>query len=300
MERTIFQSALNHCTANIAIVNHAGTIVYVNDNWQRYGQANDGRPDHSGVGVNYFEVCQRAVDTSATVNDIVKGIKSVVSGNAELYQRTYPCHSPLQSAWFNVRVVPLPVGKDRYFMISHEDRTVETLLRNALERENASDSLTGMSNRTGFLQSLQEQWRRDLRTKSEMSLLLVGIDNLVEYASQYGRGMKHDCVSQTARIIHAFARRPNDFASRVADNEYSLVLGGTTQEDALTIAERLRECVESLSIPSSDGALSSVVTVSIGLASITPNRHLSASQLLVKAESALLRCQSVGGNTITL
>lgn len=299
MERLILLSALDSSHANIAIVDHTGTIVYVNELWRQYAAKNDAQADFTAIGLNYLEVCKQSVAACPYVIDIIDGIESVMRGDTTAYQRIYPCHSPYQHAWYNLRVVPLQAGTQQMYMISHEDKSVEVLLRKALEREGNADRITGLPNRIAFHQALEQQWRRDLRTKSEMSLLLISMDEFDAYAAQFGQSMVEQCTDQVARTLNAFARRPNDFLARIANDDYALILGATTQDDALTIAEQLRNRVERLAIPNSNEALSAMVTISIGLASMTPHRHLNTARLLAKAEAALRRCQNSGGNTIS-
>src|SRR5437764_1204426 len=52
---------LNSLTANIAVLDHHGTIIMVNEAWTRFARENSPNPSHlerTGIGANYLEVCR--------------------------------------------------------------------------------------------------------------------------------------------------------------------------------------------------------------------------------------------------
>ncbi len=98
--RTILASLVD----GIVILDRAGTIISVNDAWERSTLTNGGpeAPAGTGVGVNYLEVCHRAGDM-----DTLNGVGSVLSGRSAEYFSEYPCHSPREFRWFSMEVMPL-------------------------------------------------------------------------------------------------------------------------------------------------------------------------------------------------
>ena len=111
--------------------------------------------------------------------------------------------------------------------------------------------------------------------------------------------MGNQCLTLISRAVGAIVRRPGDFAARMSREEFAVVLGTTAQWDALAIAERLRRSVEKLAHEQLELISGKAVTVSIGVSSITPHRHLDASGLLEKSKSALYRAKSHGRNFIS-
>lgn len=192
------------------------------------------------------------------------------------------------------------MGSDTLYMVAHEDRSVDVLMRQALEKGIDADGTTGLANQRGFRRLLSREWRRDRRHKHEMSMLVIGVDDLKMYHDQYGDAMRDHCLVQVTRAINAVVRRPGDYAAKVADDEFAVLLGNTTQPDAMAIAERLRSNIELIAIPHCQSALTDIITVSIGVASMTPHRHLTTSMIINKANDAYYRASVMGRNIVSL
>jgi diguanylate cyclase (GGDEF)-like protein len=101
-----------------------------------------------------------------------------------------------------------------------------------------------------------------------------------------------------AAAIRAQAKRPADLAARTGGDEFFLLLPGTSQEGALTIAEAVRAALDELAIPHPASPVSKVVTVSIGVAAIVPPPTTEASQFIACADQALYRTKQKGRNRV--
>jgi len=250
--------------------------------------------------LNYLEVCERAAQQNIPeATAVLSGFESVCKQKTDQFQYLYPCHSPTHHAWYNVRISPLGPDHPQLYMVAHEDRTVETLTRQALEKEADTDGLTGLGNRRGCQRFLDQQWRRDLRTDDEISVLSIEINQYQEYKKLYGAEMSNSRVAQIASAIRTVARRPGDYAARTGMEKFVVVLGTTNQRDALAIATQLSSNVQSLTGKSLQKSPDRQISVSIGVAAITPNRHLIASELLNKSSEALHRATSIGFNSVS-
>ena len=103
-------AVLNSMMANIAVVDRHGTIIAVNEGWERFAQENGCDPTSPkvGVGANYLEVCVRAArDLGAESQEILNGIKGVLAHSQVTFSHEYPCHSPTEQRWFSMLVSPL-------------------------------------------------------------------------------------------------------------------------------------------------------------------------------------------------
>lgn len=115
---------LNSLTVHIAVLDEHGTIIAVNDAWRAFARVN-GDPElrFTGVGVNYFAVCDRAMGTDAREAEaVVAGMRAVLRGELPFYELEYPCHAPDEERWFVLRVVPLQ-GAQRGLVIAHTNVT---------------------------------------------------------------------------------------------------------------------------------------------------------------------------------
>jgi PAS domain S-box-containing protein len=121
------QSVLDAVAAAIAVLDPYGTIVATNQAWRDFGRANQAR-DSSHIGVNYLEVCARATGGDAPcAKAAAAGIRSVLAGDST-FVLEYPCHSPNEQRWFQLRVSRLKHEEAAYAVVIHHDITARILV----------------------------------------------------------------------------------------------------------------------------------------------------------------------------
>jgi len=146
----------------------------------------------------------------------------------------------------------------------------EKLLR-ALASE---DSLTKLANRRTLQNHLDVEWKRAVRMKNTLALLMIDIDYFKDYNDHYGHLEGDKCLCLIANTIKAAAKRPADLAARFGGEEFVLVLPDTTLDSALNVAEKLRLDILAQKIDRDDAAPMDYVTVSIGVASSNPSAEV--------------------------
>lgn len=130
---------LNALPAHIALLDAQGTIISVNDAWQRFASTNALHSTHSELGLNYLAVCDAAVGDSAPEGAVVAaGIRSVLEGWAPSFSMEYPCHSPTEMRWFVLTVTPLAPGVRSGVVVMHMDTTAKKRNEMALLRFSAA------------------------------------------------------------------------------------------------------------------------------------------------------------------
>jgi signal transduction histidine kinase len=118
--------------SNIAVIDNAGTVLEVNQQWIDSAQRDGASPQYSvGVGVNYLEVCRKAIGSEGAVESL-RGIQSVLSGTRQTFEMEYACHSPSEQRWFRMTAMRLPRASGGALII-HFDITRQKLAE--LERE---------------------------------------------------------------------------------------------------------------------------------------------------------------------
>lgn len=90
---------------NIAVLDGSGTIVAVNEAWQRFARDNGGSVTATGPGVNYLQVCREAAQDAVALQ-VANGLQAIVAGTQMCLLLEYPCHSPTQQHWFLLRAMP--------------------------------------------------------------------------------------------------------------------------------------------------------------------------------------------------
>jgi diguanylate cyclase (GGDEF)-like protein/PAS domain S-box-containing protein len=169
----------------------------------------------------------------------------------------------------------------------------------AMETLVVVDALTGIANRRRFDDSLNGEWRRALREGSKLSLLLIDADHFKRYNDTYGHVRGDSCLKQIAESALDVVLRPGDLVARYGGEEFAVVLPGTDEAGAKAVAEDVCQAVRNRRIPH-EGNAPGIVTVSIGCATVIPQRGKSAQDLIEAADQALYRAKGRGRNRVVV
>ena len=150
-----------------------------------------------------------------------------------------------------------------------------------------SDPLTGLANRR-LLDFMLDKAFAAGRRGHPYSVVLFGVDKLKEYNGRYGRAAGDEALQLLGKAIDEQTRRMNT-SGRYYGDKFLAVLLGADRDAAWSYAERVREAIAGLTLPT--GAR---LTVSGGIALANPSgRHWE--ERVGAAESALGRAKSLGG-----
>ena len=131
---TLVPAAVDTLPINVAILDNEGTILYTNRAWKAFGKANDIEIRPDAIGVNYLEITERAeTETARTAG---AGLSEIVSGERELFEFEYPCHTPERRRWFLMRAAQFTDGDRRYIAVAHFDITDRYEYQRQLEKSN--------------------------------------------------------------------------------------------------------------------------------------------------------------------
>jgi diguanylate cyclase (GGDEF)-like protein len=166
-----------------------------------------------------------------------------------------------------------------------------------LQRITTIDGLTGIGNRRLFDDFAAREWRRCTRMKKPMSLIMIDVDHFKQYNDTYGHQEGDACLKAVAAQVARSAPRAGDLPARYGGEEFALILGETDLDGATWVANNICQQVADQQIPHS-ASLFKHVTVSCGVASVTPRDDLSLEMLLKAADNALYMAKSQGRNTV--
>lgn len=160
-----------------------------------------------------------------------------------------------------------------------------------------ADALTGLANRRGFDERLEEEWERAARRGKPLALLLIDVDLFKSYNDIYGHIGGDTCLRCIARVIADTLQRHSDIAARFGGEEFAVILPDTQMEAALIVAESVRLAVVAMNLPHS-GNPEGVQTISVGVAVGTPEENTSVISLLTASDHALYRAKYLGRNRV--
>lgn len=167
-----------------------------------------------------------------------------------------------------------------------------------MEVESLTDPLTKVFNRRYFDNTIESLFARMKREQKPISLLMVDIDFFKLCNDTYGHLVGDKVLSSVAKVLTKYARREDDFVTRLGGEEFGILLIGTQKEDAVKIAEMIRRDVWKTDIQY-DGTDNTVsVTISIGVASIVPQEKHCFQDLYETADKFLYRAKERGRNQV--
>jgi diguanylate cyclase (GGDEF)-like protein len=160
-----------------------------------------------------------------------------------------------------------------------------------------ADALTGLANRRGFDERLEEEWSCAERRGQSLALLLIDVDLFKSYNDIYGHIGGDACLRCIARVIASTLQRHSDVAARFGGEEFAVILPNTELEVALRVAESIRQAVVTMNLPHS-GNPDGVQTISVGVAAGVPLQNASLTSLLTASDHALYRAKYLGRNRV--
>lgn len=183
--------------------------------------------------------------------------------------------------------------------ISERKRTEEKLeaAYRTVEALAVVDSLTGVANRRRLDQCLHTEWRRGLRERTPLSVLLLDADYFKAYNDTYGHVRGDNCLKQIAEAMQDVVSRPGDLVARYGGEEFAVVLPNTDAEGAEEIAHEICKAMKRRKLPHQENP-NGVVTISIGCATVVPSLGQPVSTLIEMADDAMYKAKKSGRNRV--
>ncbi len=176
--------------------------------------------------------------------------------------------------------------------------TLEQLQRaNAqLQRLSVTDGLTQISNRASFDIAFLDEFKRALRHKTYLSLMLIDVDHFKQVNDTWGHPAGDACLQAFARLLQPRVHRAGDLLARYGGEEFVVLLGETGPADAAAMAESFRAAIEALVVAYEGQSLQ--FTASIGVACIVPHAQIAPQDLVASADRALYQAKQAGRNRV--
>ena len=178
--------------------------------------------------------------------------------------------------------------------ISLMKRELDTANRQ-LKQLSTIDPLTNLQNRRGLDSCLEREWCRNQREQSELSVLMIDIDQFKHYNDNYGHQQGDSCIRQIANLLSQTLNGSDDLLARYGGEEFMAVLPYTTQEGAQAIAEQMIETVRQAQLSHQYSEVAPYITISIGVSS-TRLANEDSDQLIRHADQALYLAKDYGRN----
>ncbi len=167
-----------------------------------------------------------------------------------------------------------------------EEQRLTTLARN--------DELTGLHNRTGFLERLGRALDHSAKQHSLLALMYLDVDGFKQINDTHGHAVGDQLLSAFAQRLKQTVRT-SDVIARLGGDEFTVIMEGVAQPEIVTAAaERI---VEAMRLPfslRSDGNADSLrISTSVGIA-FHLDESESAPELLQRADAMLYEAKRGG------
>ncbi len=162
----------------------------------------------------------------------------------------------------------------------------------------STDWLTKLWNYGKFQQLLTSELDRAKFNDTNVSLVMVDVDNFKNYNDTLGHVKGDEALKQIAEILKSRSRKI-DGVARYGGEEFAIIMPDTPKENARLFSERLRNDVERLFRDEAEIEASKRVTISAGIATF-PEDASARGELIQKADLALYEAKHAGKNRTCL
>ncbi len=186
-------------------------------------------------------------------------------------------------------------GRMQGFIAVVTDVTERKRLQEALREQAIRDPLTGLFNRRYLDETLPRELSRCQRSGESLTVAMLDLDHFKRFNDTYG----HEAGDTVLRVVGDLisgSLRTGDLPCRYGGEELTLILHGSTLEDAQLRLDSLRQAIRQTHILYRGGELPAI-TVSIGVAEAGPG-ETDAVAVLGRADAALYQAKAQGRNRV--
>lgn len=187
----VVSAALDTLPVSVAIIDDSATIVWTNQTWDAFGEANSAAFEDISVGVNYLDAAE---DSDEFGQRAIEGLRALLDGDREEFSMEYPCHSPTDERWFLMWATRFETGGQCYVTVAHFDITDRTLAERQLAEQTEE-----VSRQRDHLTLLNQIVRHDIR--NDVQLVLTHAELLAEGVPEEDREHVDRVLQQTAHIV---------------------------------------------------------------------------------------------------
>ena len=284
-------SVFANTTEGIVVTDAQGTIQSVNEAFVRI----TGHSVSDAVG-NNMRILKSDMQDAAFYAGMWESLRKTGSWKGNFWNRRK--NGEIYPQETTINTISNDQGEIVQYCSIFRDVTEQHKLEEMLRMLSTTDGLTGLANRRSLDETIGREWRRAQRADYPIALIMADIDDFKKFNDTYGHVEGDACLKQVGTVFKNAVRRAGDLAARYGGEELALLLPMITENDAMQIAERIRRHVEAMQIPHRNNETGGFVTLSLGVATVTPKQDVSAEGLIMMADKALYQAKREGKNRV--
>lgn len=188
-------------------------------------------------------------------------------------------------------------GTDEYWDALENEHLLE-IRSQELARLSNTDVLTGLFNRRYFDEMMDAEWKRSGRNGSLLSVMIFDLDHFKVINDTCGHQVGDEYLKKAAETLSSVFKRETDVVARFGGEEFIVLLPGMGEEDALQLAEKVRQGVESMSVVHEGKVIKT--TISAGIRCGVPDFNARADSMISCADQALYKAKQTGRNRVVI
>jgi diguanylate cyclase (GGDEF)-like protein len=294
---------LDALQAYIVVLDADGAIVSANRAWMRFAASNPGM--EYGIGRNYPDICDAIAGEDARIaRQAATGIRSVLQGGCD-FKLEYPYGPPEDRRWFLLTAAAVRDERTTGAVVMHlnitdRKRAEDDLLQFAKDQIEQQerldylacyDVLTGLANRTLFLERTEQHLRGAAGHGNKLALCLLDLERFRNINDTLGRPAGDELLRQVAQWLTAHAGGAH-LVARIDTDRFALLLPRIAdEEDAARYVEQAIQLFSGH--PFDLNGTGYRIALKAGIASF-PGDGEEAEVLSKHAEAALKKAKSGG------
>lgn len=158
------------------------------------------------------------------------------------------------------------------------------------------DGLTGAFNHRYFYENIEAVCEDSKKNNTQLSLLIIDVDYFKKYNDLYGHSKGDELLKDITNIIRENIR-VNDLLCRYGGDEFCIILPNTNKDEAVYIANIIREAVYNFDFFGKENLKNGRMTLSIGVSTFN-NETENSKDLIENADMALYRAKFLRRNKV--
>lgn len=260
--------------------------INIQDHFQSHRDSyKDGKELHKSVDHEVQQIASSVEQATelTTLKEIVQQRVETISKHMAIYQQSEAVR--LQQAEAKVK----DLNQKLNIMQNESDRLQLKIVN---ERNQAMiDPLTGIYNRLAYNERIETEFNRWQRYQTPLTMAVWDIDKFKNVNDTYGHQAGDRVLTVVAKLLSKQVRE-TDFVARFGGEEFVLLMPETTVEQAIKVADNLRNSIEQCEFHFKDQRVP--VTISCGLAQFSEGDKVETA--FNRADKALYYAKHNGRN----
>jgi diguanylate cyclase len=165
-----------------------------------------------------------------------------------------------------------------------------------IQQEAMQDPLTGVKNRKSFDTAIIKLIRHAREAGEPLALVVADVDHFKTFNDKWGHQTGDQVLRLVAEVMNANTKG-QDLLARYGGEEFAIILPGTSLDNAVMLADRMRRAIESRRLKKRrTNEDLGVITMSMGVALL--NADDSVESLIERADMGLYEAKRAGRNRV--